>query len=231
MLKSFKDEIYQIAPSWVLHPFLVRLAPASSPFLPQFLEKRLIFIHVPKAAGSSLKTSFYGKRGGGHRRIAEFMAYDPQKTQAFFKCAFVRNPWDRLLSAYSYLRQGNGTNRRDKTFTETYLDPHPSFEDFVLSLQVRSYRKAVMAYDHFRPQTYWLCLPGQKDHAMDFIGRFERMQTDLETLTERLNLPGGALEVGRTSQHRPYRQEYTEKTRRIVAEHYADDIALFGYEF
>jgi hypothetical protein len=46
----------------------------------------------------------------GPRRIVEYMTYDPQKTRDVFKFFFVRNPWDRLLSACSYLKQGEGAS-------------------------------------------------------------------------------------------------------------------------
>jgi hypothetical protein len=49
-----------------------------------------------------------------------------------------------------------------------------------------------MSYDHFRPQSYWTCLPGAPGHAMDFVGRFEAMEDGMAEIRARLNLPPAA---------------------------------------
>ncbi len=114
MKTTAKDLFYDLAPPVLSNLLLPRLLPGASPFKPGILETGVIFIHVPKAAGSSIKTEIYGKPQFGHRRIAEFYAYDRARTAAFFKFAFVRNPWDRMLSAFTYLRQDKGNSGRDR---------------------------------------------------------------------------------------------------------------------
>lgn len=215
----------------LLQQLLPRVAAGRSPFLPQIVNREVIFIHVPKAAGSSLKTELYGRPLGGHRSIAEFMAYDAGKTARYFKFCFVRNPWDRMLSAYTYLKTRTATSHRDRQFASAFLDQTDDINDFVATLEDRKYRKAVMSYDHFRPQSHWICLPGQDDHAMDFIGHFETMEVDLANLRARLDLPSNSLTRVRASQHAPYREAYSDQARDGVARLYAHDIALLEYEF
>lgn len=226
-----KDRIYAHVPLPVLRRVLPVLAAGKTPFLPEIVARRVIFIHVPKAAGSSLKEQIYGARMGGHRRIVEFAAYDAEKTRDFFKCAFVRNPWDRLLSAYTFLVQGRDTSARDNRFARAHLARHADFRAFVRELGEPGTRDVVMRYDHFRPQRHWICMPGEAGHAMDFLGRFETMQADLARLFERLDRPAPAPKSSRTSNHRPYTEEYDDETRAIAADLYAGDIALLGYGF
>jgi hypothetical protein len=226
-----KDMIYHTLPMGLLQQVLPRFAAAKSPFLPQIVAQGVIFIHVPKAAGSSLKTELYGKPLGGHRRIAEYVAYDGLRTQSFFKCSFVRNPWDRLLSAYSYLKNRTATSHRDRKFAETYLDQTADVNDFVLALGNRQYRNSVMLYDLFRPQCHWICMPGETRHAMDFIGRFETMHDDLVIMREKLGLQQQPLVQTRKSLHQPYQEVYIDRTRQIVGDIYAQDIELLGYSF
>lgn len=226
-----KDRIYAHVPLPVLRRVMPVLVAGRTPFLPEILTGRAIFIHVPKAAGSSLKEQIYGAPMGGHRRIVEFAAYDAQRTHDFFKYAFVRNPWDRLLSAYTFLVQGRDTSWRDTQFVHAHLAPHADFGAFVRALADPGYRALVMRYDHFRPQSHWICLPGETGHAMDFLGRFETLQADLSRLFERLDLPVPEMRNSRASKHKSYMEEYDEETRAVVADLYAGDIDLLGYGF
>ncbi|MEM9910008.1 MAG: sulfotransferase family 2 domain-containing protein [Pseudomonadota bacterium] len=202
----------------------------STPFKTQILEKQVIFVHVPKAAGTSLKTAIYGERRvGGHRSIAEFAAFDADRTKRFYKCCFVRNPWDRLFSTYSFLVQGRETNKRDRQFARTYLDT--DFENFVKRLQDANFRRSVIAYDHFRPQTHWICMPGSKTHMMDFVGRFENIQADTQILFSNLGVPDNRLQRVRSSNHEDYRNVYSAATRNIVQDVYRQDVELLDYQF
>ncbi|MBL3568923.1 sulfotransferase family 2 domain-containing protein [Rhodovulum visakhapatnamense] len=207
------------------------MTPSSTPYIPEILETRLIFVHVPKAAGTSVKTEFYGGPGAGHRRIIEFAAHDPGRMRDFFKFSFVRNPWDRLLSAHAYLTDGSKATGRDRRFAREVMALHPGFEAFVLALEDPGFRRRVMAYDHFRTQAYWLCMPGARDHAMDFLGRFERFDEDMEALRDRLGRPSRPAVRILSSDHPPYRDAYSARMRDIAGDIYARDVALFGYAF
>ena len=58
-----------------------------------------IFVHVPKAAGSSLSQLSWN-RGNGHKTVADFCQLLGPKFKSQFVWAFVRNPFDRIVSAY-----------------------------------------------------------------------------------------------------------------------------------
>lgn len=221
--------IERVPPALMRH--VMPMTPSSTPYIPAVLETRLIFVHVPKAAGTSVKTEFYGGPKGGHRRIIEFAAHDPERMQAFFKFSFTRNPWDRLLSAHAYLSDGRKTTGRDRRFARDVLALHPGFEAFVLALERPGFRRRVMAYDHFRTQSYWLCMPRARDHAMDFLGRFERFEEDMEALRHRLGHASRPAVRTLSSDHPPYRDAYSTRMRGIAGDIYARDAALFGYAF
>lgn len=229
--KTFaKDTFYATVPTR-LACHMLPVLPGRSPFTPRVLKKQVIFIHVPKAAGTSIKTKLYGKIEGGHRRIVEYYGYDPVRTRAFFKFGFVRNPWSRLLSAYSYLTQKKQSTSRDQKFTDAFLSDKRDFTDFVKALEDVRYRRIVQCYDHFQLQAYWICRPGEHKHSLNFLGRFETLSADIEELNEKKSLD---LQVGppmRKSSHGDYRDSYTDKTRRIVEDVYAKDILIFGYSF
>lgn len=226
-----KDAILRAVPSPVLNLVLPYVAPQKSPWTPEIIAQNVIFIHVPKTAGSSLKEQIYGRELGGHRSLAEYMAYDRHRTSRCFKFCFVRNPWDRFLSAYSYLKQGKDCTYRDRQFAATYLAQTADINDFARALTDDIYRRQVMLYDHFRPQSHWICMPGRQDHGMDFIGRFEQLEDDMQSLRDRLDLPDTTLPKARKSRHDHYRAVYSDEARDMVMHLYQGDLDLLAYDF
>ena len=64
----------------------------------------------------------------------------------------------------------------------------------------------------------------------DFVGRFERLESDFRRICETLGIDA-TLPSLNVSQRRPYREYFDDESRRIVATRYRDDIETFGYEF
>lgn len=231
---TYKAE--QILPLGIQRKLITAVNKRSSPYVPADDERHLIFIHVPKAAGSSLKTLVYGSLEDspqGHRRIIEYYISDAGRANSYLKVAFVRNPWDRLLSAHNYLMTSHERAPRDIQFALSHLKQKGDFEEFVLALgKYPIYRRAVLSFAHFLPQNQYICLPGQKGHSMDFLGRFERIVEDTEELKRRLGIKdNGALPRVRTSNRQGYRDSYSDKMRDLVSQIYARDIEIFGYSF
>ena len=68
-------------------------------------KKKFIFFHVPKAGGSSI-FDMKLKQYQGHRPVTDFSKEEREKCFTF---SIVRNPYNRLLSAHSYLTGGFGS--------------------------------------------------------------------------------------------------------------------------
>jgi hypothetical protein len=208
-----------------------RFKKGRSPFAPEILKAEAIFIHIPKTAGSSVKTALYGAPKFGHIPISAFYKHDPARAAAFFKFCFVRNPWDRFASAHAYLTQKQGTSSADDHFTDRHLSRFGDFADFVRALEDETAAAPIMRYVHFRPQSWFVRLDGVEGHAMDFVGRYERLGEDMATVRARLSLPEGPMTRVRPSKRGDYRTLYDERTQAIVGRLYAEDVALFDYEF
>jgi hypothetical protein len=65
---------------------------------------------------------------------------------------------------------------------------------------------------------------------VDFIGRYERLTQDFQHICDVLELDT-ALPHKNPSSRRDYRTYYNEKSRRLVEEHFKEDIDFFGYTF
>jgi hypothetical protein len=68
------------------------------------------------------------------------------------------------------------------------------------------------------------------DILVDFIGRYERLNSDFNQICKKLNIQAN-LPHTNASVHRDYRTYYDEFTQKLVADHFAEDIDLFGYTF
>ncbi len=140
---------------------------------------------------------------------------------------FVRNPWDRAVSAFFYLNQGGG-NLCDKWDRHKYIRRYRG--DFTRFVRNAFPRKDILRQMHFRPQHSWLS-DGSGGLIPDFIGKFENLEQDLNTLSSRLGVSIESLPLINESDHDHYREYYDEETKNIVSETYRKDIELFDYRF
>ena len=83
---------------------------------PEFDEKKIVFFHVPKTAGKSLATAIYDKdiNHFSYNQVAKQKDLD-----GFFTFSFVRNPWDRIVSTYEFLK-GGGWGGLDQIFLSLF---------------------------------------------------------------------------------------------------------------
>lgn len=197
--------------------------------LAAFDRLRCIFVHVPKCAGVAISSALFGSLAGGHRNIRTYqLVFSRREFGSYFKFAFVRNPWDRLASAYSFLRRG-GFSPADRAWARANLDRYPDFRSFVRGW-VRE--ENVGRWNHFLPQTHFLCIGDVL--ALDFIGYYENLAEDYELVRARLGVGGPLVERNAPGGRRPpgqFETLYDEETRRIVADVYRRDVELLGYEF
>jgi hypothetical protein len=194
----------------------------------EFDQLKCIFVHIPKCAGIAVCKSLFGNLGGGHKPLKQYqIVFSPAEFISYYKFTFVRNPWDRVVSAFFFLKKG-GINEDNRTWAAANLSPYNDFPGFVRNGLQRS---EILSYMHFRPQCDFVCLKGNQP-AVDFIGRYENLEADFAHICRNLEVESRLLEANRNpSREKDYREYYTEETRRIVGEVYADDIRAFAYSF
>jgi hypothetical protein len=193
----------------------------------EFDDKKAIFVHIPKCAGVAVKRALFGNLSGGHTKLSMYCrVFEPELFLTYFKFTFVRNPWDRLVSAYHFLR-GGGYGDADKKWFERELGIYRDFDDFVRNwLRAENIHKHI----HFCPQIEFLQDENNSGIKVDYIGLYENIESDFTYVAKRLGADRG-LEKGNTSSHKSYKDYYCEATREIVGEVYLQDINRFGYDF
>jgi hypothetical protein len=230
-----------------------------------------LFIHIPKTAGQSIEHIFlrllgltwetraplllrYNDRPElGPPMLMHLKASDyvrcrymtEEQFGGYFKFAFVRNPWDRVVSFYRYLGL---SNRMD-------------FKPFVMT----TFRNQIWNTGGWfvGPQYEYVCNE-HGDIVADFIGKFESIQSDFDQVCHKIGLGAHTIphlnpsteverrrvgpevllrEIGLTAQEadaaelpqatplESYQAYYDETSKQLVADLYKKDIELFGYAF
>jgi len=196
--------------------------------LKPFDDSQCIFIHLPKNAGQSVRNTLFENLLPGHMKVYMYQLIFPKRIfDSYFKFAFTRNPWDRLASAYMFMK-GGGAHEKDRLWSEKTLTKYDSFENFVKN-GLRNHE--IQSWPHFRPQVDFL--RGQNGKIeLDFIGRFENLQQDFNHVRDHLGLSGELLFINKTKTKRePYQTYYSDELREIAARFYKEDIDVFDYEF
>lgn len=198
--------------------------------LQQFEQTRSIFIHIPKASGVSIARSLYGNLAGGHMPMRDYeLAFGSAFLKNSFVFTFVRNPWDRLYSAFRFLAKG-GMNRADAEwlkFNRVYMS---DFEHFVLDGLANP---RVANSIHMIPQEQYLYSLNYEYRQIGFVGFFENIQNDFESVCKHMQKPKISLShSNKTSDESvDYRSAYTDRMRATVGRFYRRDVELFGYDF
>lgn len=202
--------------------------------------RRVLFVHVPKTGGSTIDAMFDtevtdARKVDGfarHSPYGRLLKHEPELVD-YWSFGFVRNPWARMVSWWSmisavFARADAGHQRAiDKIarHPEAWLPEgefRHDFERFVLEGTEKIPKVG-------RPQIRTL---SSDDRSVDFIGRIESFEKDVNVVRERLGLPRLEQVPRRNrSSHGHYSDYYNDATRRKVADVYAADIEAFGYRF
>ncbi len=185
---------------------------------------KCIFIHIPKAAGTSVALTLFGK-DSRHVPWFEYQNANPWKYKRYFKFTFVRNPWDRLVSSYFFLCKG-GMNPQDAVWAEQNLGQFGDFGSFVRGWVNE---ENIRTWVHFLPQHYFICDQDGKV-MVDFVGRIENMEQDFSHVARRLGCNKKLAKIN-AGDNRHYSSYYDAETREIVRRVSARDIELFDYSF
>jgi hypothetical protein len=197
--------------------------------LKPLIDNNAIFVHIPKCGGIAIGQAVFGCVTGQHMSIHKYrLMFSKTQFDKMFKFTFVRNPWDRLVSAYHFLEAG-GIGQTDSRLAENSVLRFNGFDDFVKGFIDQN--SGAMPV-HFIPQYRFLCYSQTDLPEVDFIGKLETVQEDFDTICRRMGIENRLNVKNRTSS-RPsdYRKSYTPQTADIVARAYRRDIELFDYRF
>ncbi len=151
--------------------------------------------------------------GHGHITAREAAAHlAPEAWEGYLTFAFVRDPWERFVSAAALV-----------------LGADPLFRtDPVTCLRLHTQSDAFFERLHLRPQVEFV-LDAQGAPLVDVVGRVERYGADFAAVMERVGLKGVSL--GHLHRSPPANRNAWRNPEVVqrVAEWYAADYAAFTY--
>lgn len=190
------------------------------------------FIHIPKSAGTSVKEALGVKTLKIPERIFDNSEYPITYThlsypllvengyipESFdkdsYKFCFVRNPYHRAVSIYSYFR---------------WRFKKKSFLTFCRELVVGIITLQHTKHNFFiqDPQVKWL-----ENVNIDFVGHVEKFEQDLKYVANILGIPNIPVKHLNISEHGMIEDYYYHKeSRDLIEDFYREDFKHFGYSY
>jgi len=189
-------------------------------------EHKVIFFLVGKAANSSVKTAIRameGKTRPIHHGYKYINACKAKKKGEYHKIAIVRNPWARFVSCY--YQKIVGPKPAALVKMDGIYKGMP-FEDFVFAVD-KLPKRIQEREQHIRSQTASMMCG--EEFVPNWVIKLENIEIEWKKLQEIIPIPN--LVPRNVSEHPPYRECYTEKTKQFVAKQYAQDIRILNYQF
>lgn len=159
------------------------------------------FLHIPKTGGQSVLK--WMRENGLPTHIPNIAPHSVGNTHAVgFKWCIVRNPYERMVSAYVFVSQ--------------FLEEPQSFEDFLKGKVNRL--------------SFWLTPQVEFTANADTVLRFESLEEDFAQIQEFYGITSALPSVNESTYEQPWQDYYDETTRQIVETKYADDFAQLSYD-
>lgn len=116
--------------------------------------RNLIFIHVPRVAGTSISHTLYGSRCTRHHSIRYYKTVAPDLWARAESFAVLRDPFDRFASAYAFVRSGGTESCRLSNVFIRQTAGLRTVDDYLCFVEERD----ALSLDFvMRPQSWFVC--------------------------------------------------------------------------
>jgi hypothetical protein len=173
----------------------------------------VLFVHIPKTAGSSISKVLdennldnWKREWPRHHDPYSYLKEANLVDERVFSFAVVRNPYTRTYSCY---KQYNKTNQTDISFAQ-YLD------------NIKQGKISTISPLLHIPQSFYIM--DQDDLQVERLYKFE----NLKELEDELGWELGFYNVGNYVVE-SYIQEYSDEAIKMVQDFYSSDFINFGY--
>jgi len=150
---------------------------------------------------------------------------DPRIWNEYLKFTIVRNPWDRVVSLFSWEARNRPELQPQRRLVHRL---GVRFDGFTESIQ--QFREFVKT--DWKTNDRFYLIDGEA--FADLVIRYERLEQDLAEFCKRVGLPNvelPRLKAGMRKAGHHYSEYYDDDSREIVAVRHANDLRIFGYEF
>ena len=196
--------------------------------------KPLLFIHIPKAAGSSVREWYRLRYGKFHKcmhgSVSHPVLREVNKSMPSF--TIVRNPYDLVYSWYRYkIKMLGETRHRDEKELRAW---HKGFDYWLqyyfdkVNLTIDKQGTFNKISPSFTQLSY---ISANSEIAVDYVIQLENISAEWKTIQE-VSASNIDLPVTNVSQLQgSYKTAYTSNSKRIVELSYKDDLNKWNYTF
>jgi hypothetical protein len=201
--------------------------------------KKFIFIHVYKVAGTSISQELVKystqilpnirayrylnrrfpmifplkyTRHATARQIRD--AVGAEKYPTYFSFAFVRNPWDWVVSQYHYILRKKNHHQHQLI---TGFKDFDAYIDWLVSTKITT-QKSILSDE-------------KGNLIVNYVGKYENLDEDFANICEKIGIPRIELPKLNVTKKDSYKKYFNERTRDLIRQAYLADIEAFGYEF
>ena len=191
-------------------------------------EYKVVFIHIPKNAGTSICNFLQEKQTGIcvqpkiHSDINDIKNKFPQAYKNYRKFAVVRNPYDRMVSWFSYLKESAENSDFDMSlmypteFSKWIEDP---FKYWLPHEKLNIDENGKYSLHFLEHQYTWV------DETVTIL-KYENLKEELiDFLGEQVDLP-----IMNKSKRDEYIDYYNRKSLDIVYNRYEEDFKKYNYK-
>jgi hypothetical protein len=208
-------------------------------------DKRCIFIHIPKTAGTSIEYSFKKVKVKGdkvkshpktkHHTLEQYKDQFPEEFNNYYKFTVVRNPWEREYSLWRFMNdtynKKMSLNKIFNIFTRKDKGVRHSFVEYLRNLDqdIDFYIKdSTFAWKHlFRDQLEYIIV--NESLELDQIIRYERLSLGFDEMCKRLDRYNQELPRIFYSGEKSHLERYSQEEIDLVSKIRKKDIDFLGY--
>jgi|2_EtaG_2_1085320.scaffolds.fasta_scaffold00423_4 hypothetical protein len=189
---------------------------------------KLIFIHIPKNAGTSI-TNHLQMSDVGHHKWQYYKIKYPTQWENYTKISVIRNPWGRVVSCYEYARM-------EKSYWHSSIGhakagKHLDYDllknlDFKECLNKLKNEPNKLKHQGWSDQSNYIV--NDSKIVVDYTIKMDNINEKLsKILGFKITIP-----VVNSSNNANYKSYYkTPQMKNIVKDYYKKDIKLFNFKF
>lgn len=190
--------------------------------------KKIIFVHIPKSGGTSIHkllennneftVSLWGKidnKDYAHLSIFDAHTLYPL-SKSYFSFAVVRNPYNRIYSAYK------------QPYCQLY--PNLTFDNFinnhVSKININNLDPELV---HIWPMHVFIVRSNKL--VVDFVIRYEQLYKDFEHIKNKFDIKNTLNHLNKNDEHcDTYINKYSKNQIKLINRIYSEDFEWFNYQ-